>query len=119
MKNYKQELENMLDLRLKNVERLYALDMESQKTKEYIAKEELEVKIDFNRRVDSKDPMYSNAEKRKVALQNELENDTKINSAKEDLEEQERRLLQEKLHETRLKLMERYLFKEIDLETGK
>ena len=108
-------LEKLLHYRIINTKRFHQVASALAKTQELVAGWELDIKSEFNSTVDTKDPRYSNAEKRKVELAKTMANDDELQRGYKLITDSEQKVDALEVEEKVLKLKERYLFKELEL----
>lgn len=108
-------LQELMEQRINTKKDLIESQKKLQYIEEIIAKRILDIKMDFNAKIDKNDPMYSNAEKRRVALENELARDTLLAQDKAEQKALEFKNAETKLTDDIHKIKERYLFKQIDI----
>lgn len=109
------ELQTLMIDRINIKSELIEVQHKLQYIEEIIAKRILDIKTDFNKQIDKNDPKYSNAEKRRVELENVLANDMILENDKKEQQALETSQNQIILKDDIAKIKERYLFRQIDI----
>lgn len=108
-------LKELLTQRTEITKKIYTTLKEKEKVESAIEELKHKTSVEFLNSVDHKDPKYSNADKRKIALKEQISTALSSSKHEEELEKITQTLLSLELAEKILRLKERYTFKTIDL----